>query len=142
MVPYITSWSGERAVRTPVVAKGRWGIGYQRERPGDRDSYGVLWTRYVRAPGVGTPNFSSVHPARQRRAMRLLLCQVCGGPADRNEQGILWLLDDARYAWSGEEPTGHPPICLRCAVPASRSCPYLRRYGRLALRVRDAPIVG
>lgn len=141
-VPYIVSWTSERPTRTPVVADGRWGIGYQRERPGDRDARGVLWRRYVRAPGEGTPEFGAVHPSRQRRAMRGLLCQVCGGPADRSEQGVLWLLGDARKGWSGKEVTGQPPVCLPCAATARRVCPHLRRRGVLALRVRQAPLLG
>src|SRR5262245_58187522 len=87
LVPYISSWSSERPTRARLIAGDRSGIGYQRERPGDRDARGVLWTRYVRAPGEGLPQLSKVHPYRQRRAMRQLLCQVCGGPADQNEQG-------------------------------------------------------
>jgi hypothetical protein len=141
LVPYIASWSGERPVRTPVVAKGHCGIGYQRERRGDRDAHGVLWIRYVRASGVGEPNFSMVHPHRQRRAMRQLLCQVCGGPADRNEQGILWLLGKSERDWPGAEATGQPPVCLRCAGVAGRACPHLRGNA-LALRVRRAPVAG
>jgi hypothetical protein len=143
IVPYIASWSAERPARTPVVARGRRGIGYRQERPGDRDAHGVLWTRYVRAPGEGKPRFGSVHPARQRQAMRRLLCQVCGAPADRNEQGVLWLMGgEAARGWSAEELTGHPPVCLRCAGQARRVCPHLRRQGVLALRVRDAPVAG
>ena len=142
LVPYIARWSGERPARVPVVARGRTGISYQRERPGDRDARGVLWKRYVRAPGEGVPEFGGVHPYRQRRAMRRLLCQVCGGPADLNEQGVLWLVGDAGRGWSDEEVTGHPPVCLRCAGTARRACPYLRDRGVLALRVRDAPLVG
>jgi hypothetical protein len=141
LVPYITSWSGERPSRTPVVANGSRGIAYQRERRSDRDAHGVLWTRCVRAPGVGEPEFGKVHPYRQRQAMRQLLCQVCGRPADRTEQGILWLMGEPERAWSGKDSTGQPPVCLRCAGPASRVCPHLRR-GLLAMRVRHAPIVG
>jgi hypothetical protein len=125
-----------------VVAKGRREIGYRRERPGDRDARGVLWTRFVRAPGEGRPQFGSVHPLRQRRAMRHLLCQVCGAPADQNEQGTLWLMSGSMTGWSGTEMTGHPPVCLRCAGHARRTCPHLRRDGTLALRVRNAPIAG
>ena len=141
LVPWITSWSGERTTTTPVVLKGRSRIGYQKERPGDRDAHGVLWSRCVRAPGTGEPNFKSVHPRRQREAMRRLLCQVCGGPADRNDQGVLWLAGKADRPWSGQESTGQPPVCLRCARVASRVCPALRGH-ILALRVREAPIVG
>ncbi len=141
LVPYITNWSGERPIRTPIVAKGRSGIGYRQERRGDRDAQGVLWARYIRAPGVGEPEFGAVHPYRQRQAMRRLLCQVCGEPADRNDQGVLWLLGQADRPWPGEESTGQPPICLRCAHAASRICPHLRG-DTLALRVRHAPIAG
>lgn len=123
-----------------MIAK-RTGIAYERERPGDRDANGVLWMRHTRAPGVGTPEYRWVHPHRQRRAMRHLLCQVCGAPADRDERGILWLLAQAEKPWSGAEMTAQPPVCLRCAVPAGRACPHLRRH-TLALRVRHAPIVG
>jgi hypothetical protein len=141
LVPYITCWSGERPTRTPVVAKGRHCIGYRRERQGDRDAHGVLWARYVRAPGVGEPEFGAVHPYRQRQAMRRLLCQVCGEPADQNDQGVLWLLGQADRPWSGSESTSQPPVCLHCAGPASRVCPHLRGNA-LALRVRHAPIAG
>lgn len=142
LVPYIVRWSGERPVRTPVIVNGRSGIGYQRERPGDRDARGVLWSRYVRAPGEGAPEFGGVHPWRQRHAMRRLLCQVCGGPADQDERGVLWLVGDDGRGWSDQDVTGHPPVCLRCAATARRVCPYLRNSGLLALRVRDAPLVG
>jgi hypothetical protein len=141
LVPYIASWSGERPSTTPLVVKGRDGIGYRQERRSDRDAYGVLWARQLRAPGVGEPQFSRVHPLRQRRAMRQLLCQVCGGPADRDERGVLWLVGEADKEWSGAEATGQPPVCLRCAGPASRACPHLRG-NTLALRVRHAPVAG
>ncbi|GLY85612.1 hypothetical protein [Actinoallomurus iriomotensis] len=142
LVPYIVRWSGERPVRTPVVTKGRSGIGYPNERPGDRDERGVLWSRYVHAPGEGVPEFGGVHPYRQRHAMRHLLCQVCGEPADRDDRGVLWLVGDAGRGWSDEDVTGHPPVCLRCAGTARRACPYLRSRGALALRVRNAPLAG
>lgn len=141
MVPFITAWSGERPTRTLLIARGRTGIAYKRERAGDRDAKGVLWERYVSDPGAGTPQFSKVHPRRQRQAMRHLLCQVCGGLADQDERGILWLVGEAEKQWPGAETTGQPPVCLRCAGLASRACPHLRRR-TLALRVRHAPIVG
>jgi hypothetical protein len=141
LVPYITAWSGERPSRTPVVAKSPRSIGYEHERGNDRDARGVLWTRCVRTPGVGEPEFGKVHPYRQRQAMRQLLCQVCGRPADRTEQGHLWLMGWAERPFSGPESTGQPPVCLRCAGSASRVCPHLRR-GLLAVRVRQAPVVG
>lgn len=142
LVPYITSWTGERRIDSPVVLRGRWGIGYHKEVRRDRDSRGVLWVRNTRAPGEGEPEYRQVHPLRQRHAMRRLLCQVCGGPADTDERGTLWLLGEADQGWSGDdEQTGQPPVCLRCAVPASRACPHLRG-NTLALRVGHAPLVG
>ena len=104
LVPYIASWSGERCTRAPLIAKGT-GIAYERERPGDRDARGVLWMRYTRVPGVGTPQFTKVHPYRQRRAMRHLLCQVCGGPADRDA----WLVPGVFVSITGQDVRDDPP---------------------------------
>jgi hypothetical protein len=78
-----------------------------------------------------------------RRAMRHLLCQVCAGPADHNEQGALWLLRDHRKDWSNwpeDMGNGHPPLCLRCARISVRVCPWLRP-GYVAVRAHSA-IVG
>jgi hypothetical protein len=105
------------------------GIGYEDETLYDRDGRGVLWSRALSCPGVGEPLYGRVHPLRQRRAMRRLLCQVCAAPADRNESGALWLLRDAREDWPNwPEGMGnaHPPLCLRCALISVKSCPWLR----------------
>ncbi|MFF2525491.1 hypothetical protein [Streptomyces liangshanensis] len=128
-VPYITAWSGEQAPRMPVITKGR-GIGYADERPYDRDSEGVLWTRTPSLPGKGRPEYGRVHTLRQRRAMGELLCQVCARPADRTADGVLWLSgEDAREAasWSGDLVTAHPPLCVPCAMRSVASCPHLRK---------------
>ena len=94
--------------------------------------------------GHGRPEFGRVHPGRQRRAMLRLLCQVCGGPADRTERGVLWLLKDDRGDWPGR-PEGlaatHPPVCLPCARVSARLCPHLRG-GPVAVRVRDLRVRG
>jgi hypothetical protein len=142
-VPYITKWSTERTSTARVVQRRR-GIGYAQERPGDRDRYGVLWTRVTSRPGEGRPEFGSVHARRQRRAMRLLLCQVCGGPADRNADGVLWLIgQDAGELAPSPDPllTPHPPVCARCAARSVAVCPHLRRQ-HVALRVREFDVVG
>ena len=60
--------------------------------------------------------------------MRRLLCQVCAGPADHNEQGSLWLLRDHREDWADwPEGMGNapPPLCLRCAHISVKACPRL-----------------
>jgi hypothetical protein len=142
-VPYITAWSEERTRQVLVVGRGS-GIGYADETLIDRDDRDVLWTRTPSRPGHGRPEFRTVHPLRQRRAMRRLLCQVCARPADRDEQGVLWLLRDDREDWQGW-PEGiantYPPVCLSCARMSIRLCPALRQ-SRIAVRARRFPLAG
>ncbi|MFF0290414.1 hypothetical protein [Streptomyces sp. NPDC005262] len=117
VVPYIASWSQEQA-RSLVVVGPRGGIAYQDEGPYDRDADGYRWLRAPAKQGCGRPDFGRVHPLRQRRVMRRLLCQDCGGSADQDERGTLWLLEDHRAHWEGW-PIGllttHPPVCAPCA---------------------------
>ncbi|WP_329364794.1 hypothetical protein OG896_11710 [Streptomyces sp. NBC_00669] len=130
-VPYITTWSAEdRTAGAVTLRPDRCGIAYLDETPHDRDREGALWLRTGLARGRGRPRFGAVHPARQRRAMRLMLCQVCAGPADRDERGVLWLLGDDHDDWPGwpeEMGATHPPVCRPCALASLRLCPYLRR---------------
>jgi hypothetical protein len=142
-VPYVTRWSGEEDdPDVPVVVRRRGrGIGYARERAFDRER-GVLWTRTASQPGRGKPEFGKVHSLRQRVAMGTLRCQVCGGPADRNRDGVLWLLDaDAHELRYGEERTAHPPVCVPCAYRSVRGCPHLRPSW-VAVRVRSYSLWG
>jgi hypothetical protein len=147
-IPYIAAWSAEQPLR-PGVFTDRWGrVAYTDEVGTDRDSNGVLWTRVGLRQGQGVPQLGRIHPLRQRRVMRGLLCQVCAGPADRNEQGILWLLSDQTDRpgpdwpdWPEDTAATHPPVCLPCARVATRACPHLRA-GHVAVRVREAPISG
>lgn len=130
VVPYVAMWSGESTVRTTVVQRGRWGIGYADELLTDRDRDGVLWTRAVSRPGQGRPLYAKLHPVRQRRAMRRLLCQVCGQPADYTEQGHLWLAVEQQDTWTGWPEASvnpFPPVCTGCAARSVRLCPPLRR---------------
>jgi hypothetical protein len=138
VVPYIVAWSEEIALPTRVVGRGV-GIGYADETLIDRDQDDVLWTRMSSRPGVGRPLYATLHPLRQRRAMRRLLCQVCAEPAEYTEQGHLWLLVTGREDWEGW-PEGvfnpYPPVCLRCAGLSVRQCPPLRR-GFVAVRAHS-----
>jgi hypothetical protein len=143
VAPYITAWSGE--TDPPCVVIGRAdGIGYLDETVADRDGDGVLWLRTEYRPGAGRPEFAKVHPMRQRRAMRRLLCQVCAAPADRTEGGVLWLLRDFRHDWP-MWPDGmgvtEPPICRSCVRLSMRACPALRR-GAAVVRARGYRLVG
>ncbi|WP_328465581.1 hypothetical protein [Streptomyces sp. NBC_00448] len=136
-VPYVTLWSGERDGPMPVVARrdGR-GIRYADERAYDRDQRGVLWSRTPSQPGRGEPRFGAVHSLRQRLAMSGLRCQICGGPADRTSDGVLWLIDARpEELLPGEEDTAHPPVCRPCAQRSTRACPHLRD-SHTAVRVR------
>ena len=138
VVPYIAAWSEERELPMTVFA-GRSGIGYTDETVIDRDSRGVLWTRMLSCPRTGRPRFGQEHPIRQRKAMRKLLCQVCGKPANHTEDGFLWLLRDYRDDWAGW-PDGmantDPPVCVPCARMSVRLCPALRK-GYVAVRARS-----
>jgi hypothetical protein len=142
-VPYITTWSEERPLPTTVVEHPS-GIRYADETLADRDRNGVLWRRVPSRPGRGRPQFGKVHPLRQRRAMRRLLCGICGGPADRSDLGVLWVLRDYRDDWLGW-PEGmaatEPPVCLPCARLSVRLCPALRK-GYVSLRVADSTVAG
>jgi hypothetical protein len=144
VVPYIAAWSGEENLPTQVIGRGLSGIGFTDETLTDRDDRDVLWTRIPSQPGEGRPLYGQVHSLRQRRAMRRLLCQVCAKPADRNEQGVLWLLVDHREDWPDwpeNMANTYPPVCLTCARLSIRTCPTLRR-GYVAVRARRFPLSG
>lgn len=127
--PYITAWSAEQDPPVALVERPGGGIAYQDETLSDRDRNGVLWFRTPFRPGQGRPEFGKVHPLRQRRTMQRLLCQVCAGPANATEDGMLWLLKDHREDWpSWPDGMGvtEPPTCLPCIWMSLRLCPALR----------------
>lgn len=142
--PYITSWSSEKEFPYELVERRGLGIAYTDENLTDRDDRGVLWYRMPSRPRQGNPDFGRVHPLRQRRAMRRLLCQVCAGPADQTSEGVLWLLKDHREDWPGwpeNMAVTEPPVCAPCVRVASRLCPALRK-GAATIRVRHCPVSG
>jgi len=148
VVPYVTSWSDEKKLPTEIIMRTSMGIGFgikfADETVADRDRDGILWTRKPDRHGQGRPEFGNVHSRRQRRAMRLLLCQVCAQPADRTEDGVLWLLPDyygEAQGWPENYDLAEPPICRSCVPIATRLCPALRR-GHLGIRARQAPVCG
>jgi len=132
-VPYITAWSGEHLPLPRVVAT-RDGINFDDLAYARRDPAGMLWQPWALREGDGVPEFRTIHGPRQRRAMRRLLCQVCGGPSDLNEQGRLWLLNRQVVDSPEGEVTTHPPVCLGCAPLAARLCPHLKGNA-MAVRV-------
>jgi hypothetical protein len=145
LVPYVTSWSEERDLDAEVVMRGQSGIGYADETGYDRDEHGVLWVRASSRIFEGRLDYVRMHPARQRVAMRLLLCLVCGDPADYdNERALLWLVPTDRMAgsdWPEGLATTHPPVCRACAGPAVGMFPDLRR-GWVAVRACRFPLTG
>jgi len=144
IAPYVTAWSAEKDPPYVVIERPGGGIAYLDETFADRDRNGVLWFRTPFRPGQGRPEFGRVHPMRQRRTMLRLLCQVCAGPADRTDDGVLWLLQDHRDDWPSW-PNGmgvtEPPICLPCVRMSVRMCPTLRR-GAAAVRAQTFPVAG
>ena len=143
VAPYITAWSGEQAEPVEVVERAG-GIGYLDEALADRDRFGVLWSRMPLRSGEGRPDFGRVHPLRQRRTMLRLLCQVCAGPADQTDDGVLWLLKDHRNDWPGwpnRMGVTEPPTCLSCVHESITRCPALRR-GAAVVRARHYPVAG
>lgn len=145
VAPYITAWSTEQNIPAVLVERpSGGGIAYPDETLVDRDRHGVLWYRTPSRHGQGRPVFGKVHPVRQRRAMQRLLCQVCAGPADQTEDGVLWLLKDHRKDWPSW-PNGmgvtEPPVCVPCAGMAVRLCPALRK-GAAAVRAGSFMVAG
>ncbi|MDX3067101.1 hypothetical protein PV518_33840 [Streptomyces sp. ND04-05B] len=146
-VPAIAAWSNEH-LKQPVVVCAADGVAFEdalsaSQHALGRDKDGVLWRRWALRQGDGTPEFNVVHAPRQKRAMRKLLCQVCGGPSDVNEQGRLWLLEDYQgvEGWPEREVTTHPPVCRPCAPLAARLCPHLRDKV-VAVRARRVSLDG
>jgi hypothetical protein len=144
LAPYITAWSEEGELPHRVTEVPGGGIAYVDETVTDRDRRGVLWNRVPFRPGIGRPMFGKVHSVRQRRAMTRLLCQVCAGPADRTDDGVLFLLQDHRHDWRGwpeAMAVTEPPVCLPCVQLSARMCPALRK-GAVTVRARRYEIVG
>ncbi len=144
VVPYIVTWSEEKELPIKLVEHAGIGLRFADETAADRDRDGILWNRISTQPGRGRPRYAVIHFMRQRRAMRRLLCQICAQPADRNEQGTLWLLPDVadrRQGWPENLTLAEPPICTPCAQLATRLCPHLRK-GCTAVRARCAPLSG
>lgn len=141
VVPYVALWSDEDLQPSQVVERlGGGGIDYADGSAADRDEYGVIWARTASRPGQGRPVFHQMHPLRQRRAMRRMLCQVCGEPAGWTPEGHLWLLvadwQDDLPDWPEGVVNQYPPVCVDCARLSARLCPPLRR-GFVAVRAHS-----
>ncbi|CAM3337238.1 hypothetical protein KIPE111705_03415 [Kibdelosporangium persicum] len=144
VAPYITEWSEESCLDHDLVERRGFGIAYADESVVDRDDDHVLWLRTKSRPREGRPLFGRVHPYRQRRAMRRMLCQVCGGPSTCSRDGALWLLQDHREDWTDwpeRMAVTEPPVCLPCVATSNRLCPALRKSSVVVL-AKESPVVG
>jgi hypothetical protein len=143
--PYIARSDAEYVVKRDLVIRGGL-LAYIDERPDDRDAHGVLWQRQIMAPlGQGAPRFGQIQTARQRHAILNLLCQVCGGEPDEDDDGILWLLprrpEEGPARMIRPRFVCYPPICHECCLTALRLCPPLRA-GHTVLRVQGVAPAG
>ncbi|MER6131894.1 hypothetical protein [Streptomyces sp. NPDC001815] len=148
LVPYITSRKGEKPGRLAdlKVVRGfdrKSGLGYQNERPEDRDVRGALWGRCSEKIGplgmpVGEPQWRMVHPRRQRRVMERLLCQVCTRSA-KTPDGYIFLAGPDENL--DHKLVAQPPVCLGHVRASAEQCGHLKGRPKVFL-VRSAPLYG
>jgi hypothetical protein len=126
IVPWIVAWSGELAdlsVRPCKYMFGRVGT-WAPDRRGD-----------------GQPQFDTIHPVRERQAIREKRCYGCGRrvvPRDR------YYLPLGRWIISGEEHrfSVPPPMHRECVDQALKLCPHLRRAGLNAMHADPRTSIG
>lgn len=148
LTPYVASRSTELPVRqselTIDFAPGGPRLAYRDPRPTDRDHHGNLWVRLSESTG-GRVLYNCMNVQRQRACMEDLLCQICGGPADRDRQGWLfldWRREESPPTWPERSITSMPPLCVEHARVSARQCPFLRRAEYAVLRVRKPRLHG
>ncbi|WP_050514491.1 hypothetical protein [Streptomyces rimosus] len=150
VVPYIALRVGESPVAKQLDLElrggpGTWGLAYADEVPDDRDSHDVLWQRYHETRDcagrvTGAPVAGRVHPGRLRETVSRLTCPVCNHPADKTDDGYLFLVPRAKSRI--EAPlTTWPPVCREHATVHARDRPDLRD-GYTAIRSADPTLHG
>lgn len=125
-VPWITRWTEE-------VIAGPYACNTFTDPPeivypgAVRDRQGVLWMPENWQRG-GKPMFSQMNSARQRLAMRKMLCQVCGEQI-HDRPITSWLMTKgqiiSRLNLPGGLLTTNPPTCQACMHTALVLCPHL-----------------
>jgi hypothetical protein len=128
-VPWIALWSAEAVGPTMVSTRTGWepqrGTKWVRRERG-------MWMLHAPTRREGTPDFGSTHSARQRRAMELGLCQVCG---ERRRGEMSWVIPDdsddgiaTRHAELWRQGfVLNAPVCSVCLTLARQVCPHLRQ---------------
>lgn len=121
-VPFTASWSSEEDM---TIAPCR----YAGARPAVCQSI---------SPGVGRPLFAKPHMVRQRQAMALDLCDLCGRPLKGRTKVSLSHASLRFNAAEGSAVLQVEPLLHReCAAVSVRHCPSLQRdiaEGRLDVR--------
>lgn len=112
--PWTISWSGEEAFflghcpyaqRTAILQHDLW--------------------------GAGKPLFGKPHSQRQRKAIALMLCDLCALPLrSKTKVSLSQARPVAHSARGGEVLQVEPMVCKLCAVISIRHCPSLRRQIR------------
>lgn len=113
-VPYTVSWSGEQKVflsRCPYAQ--------------------ALAMSSPQCPGVGKPSFGSPHPNRQREAIAIGLCDLCGRSIKTTTKVSLSQARPVAHAASfGDILQVEPLLHRQCAAVCMEHCPSLRRQRR------------
>ena len=92
-----------------------------------RHAEGRLALHAPELPGTGRPMFLNPHPVRQRRAMALMLCDICAKPLRNRTKH---LLSPGRYVVVGDRALRgyqEPCVCADCLPLARQWCPHVQR---------------
>jgi hypothetical protein len=115
-VPWVTAWSSELDV------PDQW-------RHCDYAGEVAIWR--PETPGVGLARFKALHEVRQRRAVKELLCQVCGRRTPSHDR---WLF--AKGGWQPDPDNGgwmwctdDAPVHRACGNLVRLRCPFIREGG-------------
>ncbi|MFH8472641.1 hypothetical protein [Streptomyces sp. NPDC018000] len=151
-MPLLTPYVASRTDELPGLenelkvdfAPGGPRLAYRNTRPEDRDHHGNLWVRVSESTG-GRVLYDCMNVRRQRACMEDMLCQVCGGPADRDRNGWLfidWRREGSPPTWPERSITSMPPLCAEHVRVSVRQCPFLCRAEYVVLRVRKPRLYG
>lgn len=144
VVPYIVGYSLEEIVTPRLIVDPARGLGFKDETPHDRDTFGMPWVRPTVVPKArrGRALLKTVHPYRQRRAMKDMLCQVCKRPPADPGGPFLFIARNTAGPIQEGERTSSPPVCVPCAGIAVQLCRALEERQFTAAWVEHAPAWG
>lgn len=125
-VPYVNAWGPENPGRLYVA----------------HDIHVNQRAIFADETGELIPDFTRQNMARQRRCVRLALCQVCG--EDTGWPKLAVVGDHRTAIWDGQPVllVGEPLLCAPCADFALTTCPSLirrRTTKEISLVVVDSP---